>query len=151
MAADPLAQTLAELGAVMYRRLLRNLTAETREEASLTIAQRLSLGALVGQGKLTIGDLAERTGVAQSTATRMVQGLERRGFVRQTPDPTDKRCRVIEVTTAGRAALADATALMHQRIAALIAAVPATDRTDLRRGVDILVRALEASEGTSAA
>lgn len=146
MSGDALAGSLAELGAVLYGRLLRNLSAGDSDGTSLTIAQRLALGALDSAGVQNIADLAERTGVAPSTATRMVQGLERHGYVRQTTDPADKRCRLIAITDEGRAALEQARVATRQRIERLVEAVPPAERDNLGRGIDILIAALHATE-----
>lgn len=142
MSGQALAGSLAELGAVLYGRLLRNLSAGDGDRTTLTVAQRLALGALDVAGVQNIADLAERTGVAPSTATRMVQGLDRHGYVRQRTDPADKRCRLIAITDEGRAALGQARAAAHQRIARLVEAVPVDERDNLARGIDILITAL---------
>jgi DNA-binding MarR family transcriptional regulator len=146
VSTDPLAGALAELGTVLYGRLLRNLSAGDGDGTSLTIAQRLALGALETAGVQNIADLAERTGVAPSTATRMVQGLERHGYVRQTTDAADRRCRLIAITDEGAVALARARVATHQRITRLVKAVPAAERDNLARAVDILITALRETD-----
>lgn len=85
MSGQALAGSLAELGAVLYGRLLRNLSAGDGDRTTLTVAQRLALGALDVAGVQNIADLAERTGVAPSTATRMVQGSTATGMYVSAP------------------------------------------------------------------
>jgi DNA-binding MarR family transcriptional regulator len=73
----------------------------------LSLAQYQLLGALEGGGEgLSVRGLAEAAGVAAPTATRMLDGLQRDGFVTRTPSPDDRRCVVVELTPAGREALA---------------------------------------------
>jgi DNA-binding MarR family transcriptional regulator len=72
----------------------------------LSLAQYQLLGALEGGEGLSVRALAEAAGVAAPTATRMLDGLQRDGFVTRTPSPADRRCVVVELTPAGRKALA---------------------------------------------
>ncbi|MFI8192282.1 MarR family winged helix-turn-helix transcriptional regulator [Streptomyces sp. NPDC085946] len=52
------------------------------------------------------GELAARLGVEASHVTRTVQQLERSGHVSRVPDPDDRRAQRIELTEAGRQAVA---------------------------------------------
>jgi DNA-binding MarR family transcriptional regulator len=56
-------------------------------------------------GPLTVGALAERLGVSQQAASKAVADLERRGYVRRTPDPADARARLVELTPRGSQAI----------------------------------------------
>ncbi|MFF8103249.1 MarR family winged helix-turn-helix transcriptional regulator [Streptomyces sp. NPDC016640] len=52
------------------------------------------------------GELAARLGVEASHVTRTVQQLEKTGHVTRVPDPDDRRAQRIELTGAGREAIA---------------------------------------------
>lgn len=52
--------------------------------------------------------LAERAGITKQAAGRVVADLEREGYVRRLPDPTDQRASIIVFTDAGRQYLVDA-------------------------------------------
>ncbi|MFD8524218.1 MarR family winged helix-turn-helix transcriptional regulator [Streptomyces capillispiralis] len=52
------------------------------------------------------GELAARLGVEASHVTRTVQQLERSGHAVRVPDPDDRRAQRIELTDAGREAIA---------------------------------------------
>jgi DNA-binding MarR family transcriptional regulator len=56
-------------------------------------------------GPITIGELAARLGVTQQAASKSVADLERRGYVRRTPDPADARARRVALTERGTAAV----------------------------------------------
>ncbi|MFJ9363341.1 MarR family winged helix-turn-helix transcriptional regulator [Nocardia sp. NPDC101769] len=47
-------------------------------------------------GSMTAGELADRTGLSTGAVTRLVDRLERAGYVRRVPDPADRRKVVIE-------------------------------------------------------
>ncbi|MEU1405419.1 MarR family transcriptional regulator [Streptomyces sp. NPDC005728] len=52
------------------------------------------------------GELAQRLGVEASHVTRTVQQLQRSGHVTRVPDPDDRRAQRIQLTDAGREAVA---------------------------------------------
>jgi DNA-binding MarR family transcriptional regulator len=81
-----------------------------RRDASQTtlfsnaVAERLGLAGtdvecldvLMLEGRLTVGRLAELTGLTTGSATRMVDRLEQAGFVRRVSDPVDRRRVLVE-------------------------------------------------------
>jgi MarR family transcriptional regulator, organic hydroperoxide resistance regulator len=71
----------------------------------VSLAQYHLLAPLGGGGAQTIRALAEAAGVAAPTATRMLDGLDRDGFVTRSPSATDRRCVIVDLTPAGREAL----------------------------------------------
>ena len=71
---------------------------------SQAVAERLGLAGtdvecldvLLLEGRLTVGRLAELTGLTTGSATRMVDRLEQAGFVRRVADPADRRRVLVE-------------------------------------------------------
>ena len=122
--------------------LLRRLRVE--DEALGISAPRLSvLSVLVFAGPMRIGELALAEQVEPPTMTRLVDGLQRDGYVAREPDPDDARAVRVRVTDAGTAALTEGR---RRRVAAfsdLLKALPQRELTTLDRGVDALERALE--------
>jgi DNA-binding MarR family transcriptional regulator len=47
-------------------------------------------------GPMTAGELAARAGLTSGATTRLIDRLERAGYVRRRPDETDRRCVIIE-------------------------------------------------------
>jgi len=47
-------------------------------------------------GPMTAGELSERTGLTSGATTRLIDRLERVGFVRRCADEADRRCVIIE-------------------------------------------------------
>lgn len=70
--------------------------------AELTSPQALALRAIVLEGPLRMGALAEELGVSTATASRTVDALERRGLVRRESDPQDARAVRVAATADGR-------------------------------------------------
>ncbi len=60
---------------------------------------------------ITVGFLAERLAMDRSTATANLKPLERRDLVKSNADEADGRARLVALTVAGDAVLADAVGL----------------------------------------
>lgn len=54
-------------------------------------------------GGIRVTDLAEQAGVTKQTAGYLVDQLERAGYVRRVPDPTDARARLVQIADRGLA------------------------------------------------
>ena len=71
----------------------------------VTLAQG-RLFARIAPGGTRITDLAEQGRVTKQTAGFLVDGLERAGYVRRVPDPSDARARLVQISPRGEAAVA---------------------------------------------
>nr|WP_307486269.1 MarR family transcriptional regulator [Microbacterium trichothecenolyticum] len=67
-------------------------------------------------GPLTLSALAERLAADKGFLSRAISELEELGLVTRTPDPNDRRSRLIAVTETGHARLADARAPHESRL-----------------------------------
>jgi DNA-binding MarR family transcriptional regulator len=68
----------------------------------LSPVQRHTL-ALLGEEPMRIRDLAERLGLAESSATRLADRLEALGLARRRADAEDRRSVLLQLTPSGRA------------------------------------------------
>jgi DNA-binding MarR family transcriptional regulator len=68
----------------------------------------------IGPDGTRLTDLAEQVKVTKQTAGFLVDQLERAGYVRRTPDPTDARARLVRIAERGYAALPVAQAVVAQ-------------------------------------
>jgi DNA-binding MarR family transcriptional regulator len=84
-------------------------------------------------GPLRAVDLAARLDVAPRSVTTKVDQAEADGYVRRLPDPHDRRARLVELTDAGRAALARVWAERRQGAAARLARLAPEERAELLR------------------
>lgn len=78
-----------------------------------------------GQG-ISLKALAQRVGLESSTLVRVVDLLESRGLVRRETDVQDRRSKLLQVTDAGRAAVADVRAKLVQVEGRLLDGMDAT-------------------------
>ncbi len=75
-----------------------------------------------------VRDLAEQAGIAPSTATRILDALERRGIVDRSPSSGDRRGVRITLTPAGRELLYDEDEWMRARERDFYSQLPAEER-----------------------
>jgi DNA-binding MarR family transcriptional regulator len=81
--------------------------------------------------QLSPGSLVQQTLVTSGTMTNRVDRLERRGLVRRSPDPSDRRGVIVALTPAGRTVVDAAMADLLQRERELLAELPQGERDDL--------------------
>lgn len=84
-----------------YQELRRTVDAALREHG-LTLSQRDVLLTLYDEGPLAQGALRERLGLEQSSVSRLVDGLVRRGLVMLRTAERDRRVRVAAISPEGR-------------------------------------------------
>lgn len=68
----------------------------------------------IGPDGTRLTELAESAQVTKQTAGHLVDQLERTGYVRRTPDPTDARARLVRIAERGAAAQPVAAAAVAQ-------------------------------------
>jgi len=83
-------------------RLHKMLVGSLLRETGLYVGQELVMMRLWDHGEQRQVDLVRVLDSDAATMTRTVQRLERAGFVRRRPDPTDARATLIEATPASR-------------------------------------------------
>lgn len=149
-ALDSLVDSLADLRAraaplVLARQERRNEGATPGERMSTT--QHITLLALA-DGPLAISDLGAATGVAVSTATRMVQALEREGWVERAPSEpgADRRRRPVALSAAGRAVMDEASEVVRARFRRLLHHLDADERQAIVEGLRALTKAIQADD-----
>ncbi|MHB1432176.1 MAG: MarR family transcriptional regulator [Streptosporangiaceae bacterium] len=111
-----------------------------REQLSLTAVA--ALGSLERSGTQRLTVLAVAEGVSQPSMTQLVHRLEQRGLVRRTSDPADGRVALVGLTAAGARALADRRRRNTERIARLLADLPAADAGALAGALTAVLPAL---------
>lgn len=122
---DLLHATATDLRLATFR-LARRLRRE-RAVDSLSDAQFAVLAVLRINGRLPIGELAQRERVSAPTMSNTVDALAASGHVVRVPDDADRRRVHIEITDAG---IAVVTATVQKRDAALADALAEFDFSD---------------------
>ena len=88
-----------------FSRATQRAKARRFDDGPLSLTQALLLSALLERPELTVGALAARAEVSKPTATRMLDGLERDGYVTRRPCEHDRRAVLIALTPEGERVL----------------------------------------------
>jgi MarR family transcriptional regulator, organic hydroperoxide resistance regulator len=96
---------------------------------ALTLSQYGLLQPLASTSDARIGELAVAAGITASTATRILDALERRGIVSRVRAAGDRRVVAVTLTPAGRAVLRRQDAWIRARERAFYAGLDGDERT----------------------
>lgn len=131
---DVLAQLLRAIG--LHRPLV------TPSGDSMSLSDAMALSELHANSGLSQQDLAERLRLEKSTVSRLVLGLERKGWLTRRRAGPNRRYQVVELTLAGRTLVDEIIALMRERHDRLLRLLSVDERDALRTGINGLVRAM---------
>jgi DNA-binding MarR family transcriptional regulator len=80
----------------------------------VSAAGGLVLGQLRDHGAMSPSELGERLIVTRATVTGLIDSLERRGFVRRSANPSDRRSLLVEITPAGLEVTQQVRTIIHR-------------------------------------
>lgn len=117
--------------AIHLLRRLRRVDVQSR----LTGPRLSALSVVVFGGPITLSELAAAEQVRPPTMTRLVQALQREGFVRRIPDPIDGRVTRIAATGKGARVMQEGRKRRVEMLAALLLELPPQELKSVRRAV----------------
>lgn len=104
--ADPTLERDAEALYEAVSELVRAYQSLDRDRIcchDISVSQCYALETLVGRNGLTLNELAAHLYLDKSTASRVIDALERKGYVQRAPHPQDGRAVLLVATEAGQA------------------------------------------------
>ena len=113
---------------------------ELLHEIGLYRGQPPLLDILYDEEGLTHSELATRLQVAPATVTKMLQRMEKAGFLSRRPDPEDQRVSRVYLTDAGREIRAEMRARLDRLAEETLAGLSAEERASLH---ELLLRVQE--------
>jgi DNA-binding MarR family transcriptional regulator len=141
------AQQLEELILALGRAThgLRDPIAANVHLHSLTPPQKHTLMWLGWDGRLTMGEIAQRGNVTEKTITGVVDRLEAAGLVQRVRDEKDRRVVHVELTAQGRKAFEEIRAFMRAKFRGFLGLLDDEDRQALVRILEKLHRRMISS------
>jgi len=129
--------------------LNRIVGAEVRREAGedTTIGQFRVLAHLA-DGPLTLSVLAKRRRVSLQSMSELAQTLVERGWIARTPDPTDRRQHLLQLTKSGLAHYQRTQEMTIRQLAPLLAQLSADEIAAVRMALPALRRVLMQEENS---
>jgi DNA-binding MarR family transcriptional regulator len=132
------------LSALLGRLVRSGGLREAHDHADLhaSLSETLALRHLLGSSDLAQGELAECLGLEKSTVSRLVAGLERRGWVSRRRDPENRRFIRLSLTIAGEEAARRIGAHLHEQHQALLDGLTPDELRALTVGLTALARVI---------
>jgi DNA-binding MarR family transcriptional regulator len=118
---------------------------ETPCGAPVPVSEAHALAVLAERGPLAQSGLGGHLGLTKSTVSRLVDQLERRGWVTRRTGDGDARQRLVALTAEGEKVAADIARRRAERMARLLDHVPPAERAALLPALDALIEAARAS------
>ena len=119
--------------------LLRGRMTAELDGSGLHLGHIALLGTMLDAPGLSQRELSLRTGIEKSSMVIFVDALERDGWVRRAPHPTDRRAHALFVTAAGAARLAEVGPRLRQAEEDYLAVLSTPERDALRSALAKLV------------
>jgi MarR family transcriptional regulator, organic hydroperoxide resistance regulator len=129
---------------------VRRARGATATDGGLTLSQYGLLEGLVGRRAARVQELAANAGISPSTATRILDALERRGIVRRTRSDEDRRAVAVSLTRLGEEVLQAQDEWLRGRQRAFYASLPTAEQAlapDLLLRLAALIDELAAGPG----
>ncbi|MGW5261873.1 MarR family winged helix-turn-helix transcriptional regulator [Microbispora sp. NPDC004025] len=128
---------LAAMTVPLTRALIAAETPILREHGLSMWAYAVLLG-LDDRPVRTQAALAESIGADKTRIIRVLDDLQRRGLIERSPDPADRRVRLLSITPEGRRVRDGAQAGIRRMEEALLARLPDEDREGFLRALRVL-------------
>ena len=130
----------------LMRRLVRLvglLEPHRHGEVKASLSEVMALGELSESDALSQQELARRLGLEKSTVSRLVGGMEQRGWVSRQRDPANRRYFRLTLTEQGRGAAERVGQDLQSHHERVLAGLTAAERTALQAGLAGLGRVLD--------
>jgi DNA-binding MarR family transcriptional regulator len=142
MQVNETSQQLGELCTALVRRL-RLLERSELSCCGIPMSQAMVLQTLEARPEgQKMGEIAEALGVAQSTATRLVEPLVREDRVERRAAPDDGRAVIIQLTDRGRHAASELSELSNRWCQAILQRIPIDQQQSVITALETVVDAV---------
>ena len=146
MSDSELTSTLMEWSAAFVRRSMHDFLHFARQ-SGLSMVQMNVLTHIYYRGTCEITALLSTLEVSKAAAGQLVERMEQQGLVERTPDPRDRRARLVSLTPKGRELVGDSIAARQEWMNDVILKVPEEQRASIVESLRALTRAAEDLDG----
>ena len=139
-----------QLSIVMSRFIQKIITLDRNEKAchGVTLSQHYMIDALYRKNILTMNELSKELNLAMSTSTRITDILVRDGIVSRQPSEIDRRKVCVTLTENGREIAEKLNACTQQFWINILNAIPEEKKKQISANMKMLLKALDAAQGS---
>ena len=113
---------------------------------NVSVSEAHALTELARTGGLSQGELVSFLKLEKSSVSRLVQNLDKRGWLERKPHPTDGRAQLLTLTPEGHEKAAQVAKARRAKFDALTQALPDSKREAVLSALSTLVEALNETE-----
>lgn len=111
----------------------------------VAVAEAHALMALMQEQPLAQGVLSNRLSLEKSTVSRLLSGLEKRGWIERDRNPDDRRIVEVALTEAGKQTAESLSTARQSKFDQVMQAIPEDQQTKVIDALQILVKAIHES------
>ena len=134
---------------LQLRKLISQQAYQSHEEKVATMLQFSALNFLNGKSNVTIGDLAQFLQLSKSSATQLIERLEKNKLVRRINNKEDRRVVHLVITPKGEEDLLILETKLMEKMTRLFSKIPESDIKELIRIQTSLIETLKSDEKVS--
>ncbi|MEW5941173.1 MAG: MarR family transcriptional regulator [Chloroflexota bacterium] len=137
---SPASQSLRAWMDVFMHRSMRNWH-NFAKSAGLSMPQFSILMQLHHKGACGVSDIGERFDITNAAASQLVDKLVQSGYVERAEDPSDRRAKVLKLTSSGQSLLERGGQERHRWMEELVKTLSADEQKQVSEALDILTNA----------
>ncbi|MEO1386387.1 MAG: MarR family transcriptional regulator [Cyanobacteria bacterium J06634_6] len=111
----------------------------------VAVAEAHALMVLMQEQPLSQGMLSNRLSLEKSTVSRLLSGLEKRGWIERDRNPDDRRIVEVALTEAGKQTAESLSTARQSKFDRVMQAIPEDQQTKVVDALQILVKAIHES------
>jgi len=112
----------------------------------VAVAEAHALMELMQVQSLSQSALSKRLSLEKSTVSRLITGLEKRGWIERDRNPADRRIVEIQLTDTGKQAATTLASARQLKFDKVLSAIPESRRDDVIDALNVLVEAIRESQ-----
>ena len=118
------------------------------QENDLSHSQMMSLVFLDRNKLVSINTLSKHLGITNAAVSQFIDRMEKNGLVVRTPNPQDRRIKLLELTEKGREIVQQARQSHHRWITQLVASLEPEELPLIEKSIQIILAKLPEFEKT---
>lgn len=121
-------------------RIVKTLTSSALKKYKLSYVDWALLGLLFEGQELCYGSLAEELGVEPSFVSVLVEGLQKKGYIRQKKNASDKRVKFVALTKKGQSLIPNVEESLRKTLDSVFGSISASDLARFTHVMELISR-----------